>query len=295
MKQTFAWFLRSMPITSAVVLTISVQLSFAQTGMDTALPPSVNACDRLAAHTDDRGATQPGVLFDDLRVPEALAACGEAAALWPGEPRLAFQLGRALTAAGRYQEARAAYERAARQDYAAALAGLAHLFHRGLGVEPDAAAAAQLYRRAAELGDARAQNNLGMMYRTGDGVARDLAEALALFRLSAAQNDATGLVNLGQFYADGIVVARDEAEAVRLYRAAADQGRAVGQVALAGMLLAGRGVQHDIEAAIGLLRQAAAGGSTRAQAALSRLCDHNVESACAAQPETDDADPGRRR
>ena len=292
MKQTVTWFARPLRIATAVALTIPAQLSFAQTGTDIAAPPSVNACDRLAAHTDDRGATQPGVLFDDLRVPEALAACGEAVDLWPDEPRLAFQLGRVLTAAGRYHEARAAYERAARQDYAAALAGLAHLFHRGLGVEPDAAAAARLYRRAAELGDARAQNNLGMMYRNGDGVAQDLAEALALFRRSASQNDATGLVNLGQFYADGIVVARDEAEAVRLYRAAASQGRAVGQVALAGMLLAGRGTARDIETAVHLLRQAA-GGSTRAQAALHRLCDHGVESACAADAE--DAAPGIRR
>lgn len=292
MKQSVAWFSRSIGISSAVALAISAQLSFAQPGSDTTAPPSVNACDRLAAHSDDRGATQPGVLFDDLHVADALAACGEAAALRPDEPRLTFQLGRALTAAGRYEEARTAYERAAGQGHAAALAGLAHLFHRGLGVEPDAAAAAQYYRRAAELGDARAQNNLGMMYRNGDGVPRDLAEALALFRRSAAQNDATGLVNLGQFYADGIVVARDETEAVRLYRAAADQGRAVGQVALAGMLLAGRGVAPDIGAAVNLLRQAAAGGSNRAQAALTQLCDYGVEGACAA--EADDADHGIR-
>ena len=289
MKQTVPLIARSAWIASAVTLTATAQLSLAQPGTDTAAPTSVAACDRLAAHSDDRGATAPGVLFDDLRVPEALAACSEAVALWPDEPRLSFQLGRALTAAGQYDDARDAYERAAAHDYAAALAGLAHLHHRGLGVAADAANAAHLYRRAADLGDARAQNNLGMMYRTGDGVDQDLVVALDLFRQSAAQNDATGLVNLGEFYADGIVVAQDEAEAVRLYRRAADQGRAVGQIALAGMMLAGRGVQQDSETAIDLLRQAAASGSDRARAGLYRLCDLGLEDACI--PDADDAEP----
>jgi TPR repeat protein len=51
------------------------------------------------------------------------------------------------------------------------------LYEKGLGVAPDAAAAARWYLKAAQQGDTEAQCNLGVLYETGAGVAKAVDEA----------------------------------------------------------------------------------------------------------------------
>ncbi len=51
------------------------------------------------------------------------------------------------------------------------------LYEKGLGVAPDAAAAARWYLKAAHQGDTEAQYNLGVLYETGTGVAKAVDEA----------------------------------------------------------------------------------------------------------------------
>lgn len=56
------------------------------------------------------------------------------------------------------------------------------IYERGMGVDPDYAAAAQWYQKAADQGYARALFNLGTLYEQGQGVERDGLKALNLYR-----------------------------------------------------------------------------------------------------------------
>jgi len=79
------------------------------------------------------------------------------------------------------------------------------IYERGLGVEPDYAAAISWYQKAADKGYARALFNLGTMYEQGLGVPQDQLKALNLYRqawgvpedniiyASAAQREQDGL------------------------------------------------------------------------------------------------------
>ena len=56
------------------------------------------------------------------------------------------------------------------------------IFERGMGVEPDFAAAASWYQKAADKGYSRALFNLGTLYEQGQGVDQDQLKALNLYR-----------------------------------------------------------------------------------------------------------------
>ncbi|HEU4600376.1 MAG TPA: caspase family protein [Steroidobacteraceae bacterium] len=56
------------------------------------------------------------------------------------------------------------------------------IFERGMGVEPDFAAAASWYQKAANKGYSRALFNLGTLYEQGRGVEQDQLKALNLYR-----------------------------------------------------------------------------------------------------------------
>jgi len=59
------------------------------------------------------------------------------------------------------------------------------MFERGLGVEPDFAAAAEWYRQAADQGYSAAQIALGSLYESGRGLPQDGQEALRWYRRAA--------------------------------------------------------------------------------------------------------------
>jgi hypothetical protein len=63
------------------------------------------------------------------------------------------------------------------------------IYEKGLGTQPDFAAAAIWYRKAAEQGYATAQINLGQLYETGRGVPEDRAEALRWYRKASGLPD----------------------------------------------------------------------------------------------------------
>jgi hypothetical protein len=164
----------------------------------------VSDCDRLAASRND--TTRPvgisGIGISEMDPARAVPACRAALASRPNDPRVTFQLARALQKAG------------------------------GLDAE-----AVSLYRKAADAGHTVAMVDLGHMYRNGRGVRWDDAEAARLYLKAANAGDALGMVDLGRMYETGRGVAKDDAEAVRWYRKAADAGNeyaieALGRLAL---------------------------------------------------------------
>jgi len=71
---------------------------------------------------------------------------------------------------------------AARSGDPAAQTHVGEIYERGLGVEPDYAAAASWYQKAADQGYLRATFNLGTLYEQGLGVPQDGLKALNLYR-----------------------------------------------------------------------------------------------------------------
>lgn len=96
-----------------------------------------------------------------------------------GNPEAQHSLGSALQAEKRYAEGFAWYEKAAAQEHARSISGLAALHDAGLGVKRDRGEAFQLWSRAAELGWAEAMWSIANLYRVGALGERDLITACA--------------------------------------------------------------------------------------------------------------------
>lgn len=225
---------------------------------------AVADCDRLAADRFDPNRAAPGVMFDAIDAEAAVPACRAAVAQAPDEPRLHYQLGRALDKAEDYHAALAAYEAAG--DYAPALTGVGYLYDEGLGVRQDFAKAVDSYRRAYDGGYALAASFLGYLYEYGRGVPQDYAQALRLYHEAAAKTgDPVTQNTLGYLYETGTGVPADFDEAVSWYRKAADQGLAYGQTNLGYMYETGQGVPQDDVEAVRLYRLAAAQGESLGQ------------------------------
>ena len=96
----------------------------------------VTECDRLASHGRAPGHVAPAVSSSGMDKPAAIAACQQAVAADPNNPRLNYQLGRAYGYSGRGEEAMPYRLKALEADYRAAryrrLAALVALPRQGL-------------------------------------------------------------------------------------------------------------------------------------------------------------------
>lgn len=243
-------------------------------------------CDRLAAGPDDPHRQADPVELGRIDVPAALAMCESALARDPENPRLHYQYGRALLAAGREDDARRSWRRAAVFDYEAALyelgrtllvpgntlpgiraregqellfraAGRGHIgaaetlgqvYEKGHGVPPSAVAAARWYGVAVAGGSVLAMQRLGVMYMDGRGVEQNPRRAIELFETAAAVGDTRSMNALGWIYEKGTGVEADAAEALLWYRKAAELGWTPAQVSLARLLLKEDGRDANREA-----------------------------------------------
>ncbi|MGH6923362.1 MAG: caspase family protein, partial [Propylenella sp.] len=199
----------------------------------TATPPpppaatAVTACDRMAAHPNNRdnAAGVTPVNFDSLKAVSsaAIAACREAVAGQPGVARFTFQLGRALHAGGQYAEALTQYEKAAAADYPVAMNNLGIVYQDGLGVTRDYGEARRWFEKAAEHDYPEAMTNVGLLHEYGNGVAQSYPEARRWYEKAAALDDSASMNNLGLLYQYARGVQQDLAEARRWYEKAAEQ------------------------------------------------------------------------
>ncbi|PWR23247.1 tetratricopeptide repeat protein [Zavarzinia compransoris] len=206
-----------------------------------ALPPRAHAdaiadCDRLAAAPDDPGRPQgvEGVRLTLIDGASAVAACRAAVAERPAEPRLVYQLARALSAprGGTEAEAMAALKQAAEAGHPAAMLYLGRILKNGLGLPLDEAAALAWVRKAAEAGHARAMHDLGEMLLLGQGAPADAAAAAGWFRRGAEAGDTEAMVLLGHAYLDGTGVDKDPEEARKWFQRAIDLGSARALIAI---------------------------------------------------------------
>jgi TPR repeat protein len=248
--------------------------------LSTALPEGlaniVTRCDFLAGDPDDPARLTPGIGFGVINTRLAIRECAAALAQHPEDPRLLYQLGRALDAAERHREAAFFYRMAGDRNYGSAIVSLGFLYLNGRGVERDPAQAASLYRRAALLGNLRARTNLGELYEKGIGVTKTLEEAVLWYRLAAAGGWPNAIGRLGNLYKDGIYVDKDPVQAIELYRLSADLGNTNSMNSLGRMYEQGLGTPKDLRTSLGWYETANSLGNRFAAYNLGRLCRRGI-------------------
>ena len=146
----------------AVIAALLPPVAQSQSTAD-ALLDLVQECDILAAHPDDPERMAEGV-EDDKIVPRlAIFACEDAMKRQPGDPRFAFQLGRAVLAKGEKDKALKLFQEAAMKGHAAAYGYIGDAYQFGHGVSVNPKSPYENYQKAVELGFKVAERQLDQL------------------------------------------------------------------------------------------------------------------------------------
>jgi len=94
-------------------------------------------------------------------------------------------------------------------------------------------------------GDASAQYNLGVLFHYGLGVAKDFAAAAKWYRLAASQSHPTAQAKLGYLLARGFGVEKNFTKSARWFREAAEQGVVDAQFNIGVLYATGLGIEFD--------------------------------------------------
>jgi uncharacterized caspase-like protein len=227
-------------------------------------------CDRAAADPYDtnKPANVRGV-HRNVVSRQALQICAKAVVDQQQDPRLQYQLGRALYAAGDYAKARIIFQGAANIGYPQAITELGRMSFFGHGTPQSYDAARKQFEKAAALGDPSAIKNLGFMYDQGRGVKADVKRAIAYYE--KAPHHPTVMNNLALMYEQGRGVPKDVPKAIRMYEQAILGGDESAMDNLALLYERGEGVPKDLAKARVLYQMAATLGDHVAKQALARL------------------------
>lgn len=231
----------------------------------------VHQCDQLAADPVDYQRAAPPV--DDFRFlpKQAVVECRKAVTAYPEEPRFRFQLGRALLALGKADEARELLRGSADKGYAVANLYLGRLFEAGSYAERDPQKALEHYLSAATQGHQDAQVKVGLMYRNGGDIETDHRRAFDWFKDAADQGNPHAHFFLGSMYVAGDHARPNVVLAARHFAVAASAGIPAAQFALGSAYLHGVGVDEDPARALDLLQAAAEQGFLAAAIELGNL------------------------
>ena len=225
----------------------------------------VTECDRLAASPidADRPPGVPGVAPPVLAANSAatIAACQTQVNANPGVRRFQLYLGAAFELAGKYDQARSAYEKAAPAGSVLAMVSLGFLYEKGLGGPVDLSQARTWYEKSALAGNPLGMRNLGVVLRDGLGVPRDSAEARRWFEKAATAGDSGAMNSLGVFYRDGVGVTRDDVEARKWFEKGAAGNDALAMLNLGFAYETGKGGAKDLAQARSWYEKSAAAGN----------------------------------
>lgn len=170
-----------------------------------------------------------------------------------------------------YAAARAWFTSAARDGDAASANRLGGMSADGEGQSADDVAAYRYFVTAAEGGSAAGATNAGKFALAGRGVARDPAVAAAWLSRAAADGEPNGQFMLGLMLVQGDGAPRDVDQGAKWLRAAADRNHVDAQAVLGNLYLAGIGMPRDARRGFGLMSRAALAGSPYAQRRLGDL------------------------
>jgi WD40 repeat protein len=176
-----------------------------------AAPVGLLHCDALAGDAEDPHHIGSGVPFEQIDAARAIGACRADLKAHPGEPRLEYQLARALIRAEppQLKEAKQIIDGAAAAGYVAAIAIVAIA-----EMQTDPSHAMSLLQRAEAGGAFTAATDLGDLYWSGaTGIAQDRKAAIAAWMRAARAGDPNADANLASLYLQGIEIPVDLSEA----------------------------------------------------------------------------------
>ena len=258
--------------TAAVLLSTAVAPGAEEAHTVTVAQTVLDDCDRLAGSPNDNqrndAFTPVAVGNIDLQAINSCRTAFEAT----GNPRFAYQLGRALNQAEEVDQAMTAYQAAVDANYAAAQVNFGMLMGR-LG---DAQAEFAMYSDAAESGNVLASYNLGVAYRDGLGTDVDVEKALHWFQKAAAAGDDTAAFNIAVIYDEGKLLPADDQTAIAWYDLAVARGNVDAMVNLGIMLETGEGIDADVQQAAELYAKAAESGDVFGATRLMELQEAGV-------------------
>ncbi|CDX25090.1 exported hypothetical protein [Mesorhizobium sp. ORS 3324] len=166
------------------------------------LSPSVDPCDQAAGAPLDLQGVAPGRLPNEIGG-EAAEACEAAVKAYPDVARFRYELGRALLAAGKVDEARKAIQDAADKGHVRAVFELGYIASSGIGAAVDPTKANGFYSEASDKGDPYAMAAWGRALFNGLGVQRDTGKGLDLLLRAAAMGHVNAMNDLAVIFKDG--------------------------------------------------------------------------------------------
>jgi TPR repeat protein len=172
-------------------------------------------CARLLEPLDDGAplAAAPNAAAKSIEPSQVEAACRSALSSEPANPVILFQLGRALSVAGKGREAMKYYFEAADRGHVGAMNDLGGMFEYGVAVPKNSATALMWYERAAERGHVGAMIHLGQLSEIGEEVAQDYAEARRWYEKASALGNAAAMNQLADLFRYGRGVPADPSTA----------------------------------------------------------------------------------
>ncbi|RWB72858.1 MAG: peptidase C14 caspase catalytic subunit p20 [Mesorhizobium sp.] len=190
------------------------------------LSPNVDPCDQAAGEPLDLQGVVSGRLPNEIGG-GAVEACEAAVNSYPDVARFRYELGRALLASGRVDDATKAIQEAADKGHVRAVYQLGYIAASGIGAAPDLTKANSLYAHASDNGDPYAMTALGRSLFDGVGVQRDTDKGLDLLLKAAAMGHVDAMNDLAVIFKDGRNgVPADEARALAFLRAGIDRQEA---------------------------------------------------------------------
>ncbi len=241
-----------------------------------ALAPTLDACDREAASPLDLQGVGPGKLPNEIDAVLAAQACRNAVAAYPGVARFAYQLGRALLAAGKTAQARSEIEKAASARHTRATWELGNLETFGALGPADLAKANSYYKQCADAGDAYCALAYGRNIYYGRGVAQDTRTGLELMLRAAALGHTYAMNELGYIFLYGKGQPVDAERGIRFYEAGAERTDIYSLNNLGLVYLRGLGRPADPAKALSYLTRASAGGHPYAPTNLGRMARDGI-------------------
>ncbi|UCI27261.1 tetratricopeptide repeat protein [Mesorhizobium sp. B2-8-5] len=166
------------------------------------LSPGADPCDQAAGEPLDLQGVVSGRLPNEIGG-GALETCEAAVKSYPDIARFRYELGRALLAAGRIDEARQAIQEAADKGHIRALFALGSIASSGTGTAVDASKANGLYSKASDNGDPYALAAWGRALFNGIGVERDTGKGLDLLLQAAAMGHVDAMKELAVIFTEG--------------------------------------------------------------------------------------------
>ena len=219
-------------------------------------------CDALARPPWDAPDGRGVARLEEIDAAAAVAACREAVHARPSDPRMQYQLGRALLAGSFDVEAREWITKASTAGSTSATHALGFIHFNGRGVAKDPAKARQHFEAAAARGMAPAMAALGSMHEDGEGVPRDYAKAREWFEKAAAKGNDEGMTALGRLFYNGHGVAQDYARARSWFEQAAAKDNHAAMRALGEMHASGDGIPRNEAKAFEWFEKSASRGNS---------------------------------